>query len=162
MFLFKARSRSLREQRRYRHEMILFFHSLSLYLVAGYDFNSSWELVSESLLRGMSRPLRDCLKISQGGVLSDVFRSVQVSFPIQGIRPWLGVLGQFYENGTELVSAIRQLTELLEAEQAMDMENHQRCLPTRLNLILIVFFLPPALMLLMTPLVLGVWETLLD
>jgi hypothetical protein len=141
-----------RKHRAFRRDLIAFFEALSLYLGAGYDLSYSWAQIltqiKESLAPEMGR-----LLAGEENRMGALLKGLTQGYPIAKHRVWFAVLAELYEQGAPLTEAVQAMAAGLRAEQARDWEAFARTLPTKANLVLLVCFLPPTLVLLFLPLV---------
>jgi hypothetical protein len=135
-----------------RRDLITFFDGLSLYLRAGYDLSYSWPEVLRQTeggrwkihrwLGGEGLPPRFGVRLEH----------LSAHYPVERHRVWFAVLKELYEQGAPLTDAVHAMAASLRAEQSRDWESFTRTLPTKANLVLLVCFLPPTLVLLFLPL----------
>jgi hypothetical protein len=71
-------------------------------------------------------------------------------------RLWFGVLAELYGSGTSLVQPVQAIAGTLRKEQHAELENHLRVLPVKVNVVLMVFFLPPTFLWLFGPLLMEI------
>lgn len=75
--------------------------------------------------------------------------------PVAFARPWFAGLSQLYREGAPLVPYFQAFAESLRDRLRREMENHDRELPFRLNIVLLIFSLPPVFVLLFGAIFLG-------
>ncbi len=140
-----------RTRRRCRRELIQFTDSLALYLGCGFDLAHSWnESISGMLSDG---PTRHSLTLRDPGTpFSEHLEHLASTFPMTSLRQWFGILRQSYVVGSPIIPLIRAFSESMRRDQLRDFEQHARTLPTRANVLLLIFFLPPALLIIFGPL----------
>jgi pilus assembly protein TadC len=69
---------------------------------------------------------------------------------------WFGVLAELYDSGTSTIQAIQAISQTLRREQEAELETHLRVLPLKVNVVLMIFFLPPTFLWLFGPLVMEI------
>ena len=141
-----------RAARRRRQELAQFLESVSLFLDAGFDLSYAWPEAFRSLGARLDPWLAGLLEVPHGETPSATLRRLARNYPEPSHRIWFLVLQELYESGAPLREAMRASAQALRAEHARDLEAHCRTLPTRANVILLLFFLPPTLALLFLPL----------
>ena len=143
---------SRRRERAFRRDLIAFFEALSLYLRAGYDLSFSWPEILDQT-RGLAGEFVSCLRGKEGADgIGPLLSRLTESYPVESHRVWFAVLRELYEQGAPLTEAVQAIGASLREEQSRDWEAFARTLPTKANLILLVAFLPPTLILLFLPL----------
>jgi hypothetical protein len=147
-----------KQRRRWRRDLIAFFDAVTLFLVAGFDLSYSWPSALQFLANRLNPDLRGQLAVDpqRGLGLADHFQRLEQQYPDPSHRLWFGVLAKLYGGGAGMAEVISSLNRTLRIEQQRELETLSRALPLRANLVLLVFFLPPALILLFVPLVLQV------
>lgn len=128
-----------------------FLNCVGLFLLAGYDLTYSWAK-SVSLLRsGWSPQLQSFLDLSQSG-LAGTLTALNQSYPHDEIRVWFGILKELHEAGAGLSELVFAFADNLHLERSQKLEHHVRVLPTKLNILFLLFFFPPLMILLLGPL----------
>jgi hypothetical protein len=138
-----------RVERRRRSRLLSFTQGLSLYLQVGYDLHYSWQKMME--VRGLE--MEDCLRLDVSEGIATRLGILSEEYPAEEHRLWFSVLSDLYRAGGGLAPAVLAISTHLRREQERDLEAHCQTLPTRMNVVLILFFLPPTLLLLFYPLV---------
>lgn len=151
--LLKSRKK---RKRRVRHSLIQFFETIGLYLQAGYDLGYGWPESLKAIREQMPRGL--ALELSQKGdePVNQVLFRLSENFEIEGLRIWFSVIYELYQNGAGLSHSISSIASTLRSEHARDLENHLQRLPSKTNILVILFFLPPTFLLLFYPLLLEI------
>ena len=83
-------------------------------------------------------------------------------YPDADHRIWFLALAELYETGAGLREAVEAVSKTLRGEHGRDLEAHCRELPTRVNILLLLFFFPAVAALLFVPLlaeIVGVFES---
>ena len=138
-------------RRRWRRDLIRFWDGLALHLRVGYELGYAWrETLSASQF--MLPAFRDRLLPGEEESTRDCLARLTASFPFSEYRLWFSILGELYAQGAGLTDVVEGIAASLRREQERDLEAHCRTLPTRANIWLLIFFLPPALALLFVPL----------
>lgn len=133
--------------RRRRQRLAHFFEVLSLYLEAGLDLAYAWPRAWEAL-EGND----DFLRMREGESVSAALERLAATYPEPGHALWFSVVGELYGRGAGLRDGVQAAARALRAEQNRALDAHCRKLPMRANVILMIFFLPPTLVLLFAPL----------
>ncbi len=141
-----------REHRRRRHQLSHFFDALSLYLEAGFDMGYAWPEVYRALSPHLCPSLQRALPLSEGQSVSSLLEALGRDYPQVDHRLWFQVLRELYERGAGMREAVEAVARTLREEHERDLESHCQRLPTRANVVLLLFFLPPTLLLLFAPL----------
>lgn len=147
-----------RMQRVNRTGLIHFFDALSLYLQAGFALSYAWKEVLSSLEGALPTELRAALsfRMSESEGLEAI---TQVLFRLQNesaVVPhcvWFSVLADLHSSGGGLTRGVESISKFLRNEQQRDLESHCRSLPTKVNIALLLFFLPPTFLWVFAPLV---------
>lgn len=149
----------VKKDRLWRHQLLQFLDALSLYLQAGYDLAYGWaethRALETELCPGLGTELRAGGGIDGEGILALLSR-LGLSYPEPGHRLWFSVIRELYSSGAGLSDAVRAMANTLRQEHYRDLDAHCRNLPTKINILVLLFFLPPALLLLFTPLILEI------
>lgn len=145
-----------RKERRWRRELILFVEALSLHLSAGLDLGFSWPETLASLACEISPELRAWLDPEEESV-GRLLNRLAGDYPFSEHRLWFAALRDLHGSGAALGQAVSAMAAFLRREQEAALETHARELPTKINVLLLLFFLPPTFLLLFLPLV---WEIL--
>jgi hypothetical protein len=142
-------------RRRERRNLIHFLQGLSLLVTAGYDLSFAWPEAIQMVRGDLDEDWVDELHWSGEPGLAAHLDTLSVCYRDQRHRPWFGVLKDLYIQGGGLGEAISAVADTLRDEQKRDLDGHLRELPIRLNLLILLFFLPPSLLLLFVPLLLS-------
>ena len=140
----------MRAKRRRRNGLIAVLDAVALYLSAGYDLAYAWP--------GAVEACRADLPIPGEHGMTAVLTELARGYPEPEHRVWFTVLSDLYASGASLTAAVEAMADTLRKEQALDLETHCRILPTKANVVLLVFFLPPAFLLLFAPLILEILQ----
>lgn len=141
----------LRVRRRYRRDLLQFLGALELSVQAGYDLAYAWPKVAAAL-GGMWEPgFRDQIALGSRS-LPEFLEELKARYPDRDHALWFGILAHHYSLGVSVGQTLRAMGESLRREQSRAWEEHLRTLPTRVSLVLAVFFVAPALWLLFAPL----------
>lgn len=123
--------------------------------MCGFDLSYAWREALENT-RG-SVPNSLLLELSfqkeEDGV-GQVLERLAASFSIPRFRIWFSILLELYGKGAGLVEPMNGILRALRKEQEREVEIFIRGLPLRVNVALLIFFLPPALGLVFMPLLL--------
>lgn len=144
----------LTEKRRLRADLIHFFEGVAIHIHCGYDLAYAWNEVLRGVGQVMAPAFVTLMLFQDGGTLADTLNRLSNSYPDPSHRLWFTILAQLYMQGAGMSEAVTAAAETLDREQARDLDNHCRTLPGRLNLRILLFFLPPTLLLLFCPLLL--------
>jgi hypothetical protein len=126
-----------------KKELLLFFDILALYVSVGYDLSYAWnEAIKSSEL--FQRP-------DSHQSMNTVLQNLESSFGLKSYRYTFGVLRHLYHRGASLTPAVQAFSRTLRRDLERDFEAHLRTAPTRANLCLLFFFLPPALVWILFP-----------
>jgi hypothetical protein len=142
----------LLNRRRARRDLTLFLDGLTLYVTAGFELGYAWSEVG-ALVEGEIEPsLVSWLRISEPSALPAQLIKLEAGYPDPAHRLWFGLLRELYDQGAGLTEPLSAFSAVLREEERRDLEAFGRALPTRINLLLMVFFLPPTFLLLFLPL----------
>lgn len=133
-----------RKTRRRRSDLIELVESIEPHLAVGYDLAMSWKLGSEDLKDGWAEDSR-ILLCGDGRSIRETLVELSSCYPDPKHRLWFSALLELYTHNASLCPAVRAFLQFLRKEQERDWEAHLRGLPTRLNVGLILFFLPSTL-----------------
>jgi hypothetical protein len=145
-----------RQRRRLRRDLIHFFDTLGLFLAVGYDVSFGWPKALDAAKEMIGSDLREILKMPAEGGLTEHILTLADTYPDESHRVWFGVISELYTSGAGLSEPILAVTRALRREQLRELEAHARHMPLKANLLLILFFLPPSMVLLFAPLLLEV------
>ncbi|MFM8316415.1 MAG: hypothetical protein ACKOA8_19215 [Deltaproteobacteria bacterium] len=145
-------------KRKYRRGLIYFFESLSLYLKAGFSLSYCWGETLRALKGEIPEELENELRgggqmLGVEESLGQVLENLKNNCHIESYRMWFAVLSDLYISGAGLTRSVEALVMALRREQEVDLEAHCRSLPLKVNIVLILFFLPPIFLSLLGPLV---------
>lgn len=128
-----------KKERGFKKDLLFFLELTKLYLSVGFDLSTAWEL---------SQPSNQ----NEGNqtVFEELFR-MEMSCCFKKYRIFFGILRQLYQQGGALIPALDTFCRIIRKDLEKDLEAQLRRLPTEANLLLIVFFIPPALFLLLMP-----------
>lgn len=132
---------------------LIWLDALSTALGEGDDLGQAWRKAFGGTAMDLPPPLRWWLRASgrRGGWATRLARA-QGGFPLAHHRPWFGALGTLYGRGASLVPTLEAWRETLEAEWSREWKRHEREVPTKVNLLMLLFFFPAAAFLLFYPL----------
>ncbi len=125
--LLKRRYRKKRQALRIELERML------LYLDVGYDLSYAWESVRQ---KPLSQDLNHLIE-----------HPIHFSY-----LNWFIFLIDIYQTGAPVRPSLLALCEQLKRDEAIELEQHLETLPSRLNLVLLLFFLPATFLILFAPL----------
>jgi len=143
-----------RARRRWRRDLIRFLDALNLYLYCGYDLGFSWEQAHGVLCDELSPTIATSLRPRAEDTPALFLQRLATEYPDAPHRVWFWALRELYLQGAPLAPAVESFSRQLSQEEGRELAQHLRELPTKLNLTLILFYLPPTLTLLFFPLVL--------
>ncbi|MBI4403042.1 MAG: hypothetical protein HY537_02705 [Deltaproteobacteria bacterium] len=144
---------SAKRHRRLRKELSHFFHSLSLFFLAGYDMAYGWPETLKLLNSELSEDLKQWLKLPDAESLVSLLERLAMQFPVTSCRTWFSVLRELYVSGSPLNEAVGNIALTLSEEHLRELDCHCRTLPTKINILMLLFFLPPVMILLFVPLI---------
>ncbi|MFM8269730.1 MAG: hypothetical protein ACKN9V_06025 [Pseudomonadota bacterium] len=131
-------------KRRLARRLLLFFEMLGLYVSAGYDLSYAWiEAVDSSEIFAQPNAHES---------MNDILRELENKFQLSNYRFTFSVLRQLYSRGASLGPALQSFSRTLRRDLEREIEGHLREAPIRANISLLLFFLPPALALVIIPL----------
>lgn len=137
-----------------RLELWRFLGAVSLLLECGYDLSFAWDEAFHRLRGDLSPELRRAL----GGSRPLARRLRRARFPLASERAWLCVLAELHASGAPVRRTLSAWREALLRAHERELAAFSRTLPLRMNLILLLFFLPPALLALMAPLLFALFR----
>ncbi|MBI1859379.1 MAG: hypothetical protein HYR96_00480 [Deltaproteobacteria bacterium] len=140
--VFLNRGREIRRVRSLRRKLLNFFDTLDLYLACGYDLSFGWKEAARVMP----------MLTFTGESLASHLGQISTELAIPDFRRWFSVLEATYRSGAPLRPVVRAISESLRRDQIRDLDEHCRLLPSRANILLLLFFLPPALALVFVPL----------
>lgn len=128
-----------KKERQLKKELLFFLEVTNLYLSLGYDLSYAWNLA---------------LKKKQPGAVQTVSEELlekETQFSLKKYRVFFGVLRQLYQRGAALIPVIDTFSRVVRKDLEKDLEAHLRKVPVEANVLLLVFFIPPALLILILP-----------
>lgn len=131
-----------RDYRRRLEGLVAFLDQVLILTEAGYELSYGWEEAS--------RILGHLFEGRAEGTFRDRLEQVAALAPADW-RPWFAALWSLYREGGPLLPFLSALQEALRDRLRQEGEIYGRRLPFRLNLILLLFALPPLLALLFVP-----------
>ena len=147
-----------RKNRGRRRELLTFLEAIELYLLAGYDLSFAWREAKLALKPGDFKTWVEeggDTETEMGLVLSRFARE----YPVAGHRIWFQVLRELVGRGASLGPTLAGFIAALHAETQREVASHARVLPMQLNLLLLIFFLPSTLALVLIPLLIEFIES---
>ena len=143
----------VRGRRKRRRDLIQFMEALSVFLFCGFDLSFSWPETLKTFGAESDSDLAQWLTPGPAGITHDLNRLGR-TYPEVSHRLWFSVLSELYQSGAGISEAVVAIAQNLRREQERELDVHGRTLPTRINVILILCFLPPTLASLFIPLLL--------
>lgn len=137
--------------RRRRKELAHFFESLGLYLEAGLDIGYAWPQTLAAL-RDELGAVASLLALPDGESITALLGRLGREYPQTEHALWFSVLAELYERGAGLREGVQAAARTLREEHQRALEAHCQRLPMRTNVLMLLFFLPPTLLLLFAPL----------
>lgn len=133
--------------------LLRFLECVSLFILAGYDLSFAWHEATATLSPQIQTP------VGKGEGFGERLLDLSRHYPLVARRVWFRALHDLYTQGAPLSEALDGVTRALRLDQEVALEAFTRDLPLRVNVLLIVWLIPPTLWLLFWPL-LGALETL--
>lgn len=146
----------LKKKRQTRHALVQFFETIGLYLQAGYDLGYVWPEALKAIGESMPDKLLKELTPQGEEPIVQVLTRLSRQFSVKELAIWFSVILELYQNGASLSGAVASIANTLRSEHSRDLENHLQRLPSRTNILIILFFLPPTFLLLFYPLLLEI------
>ena len=147
--------------RRVRRELIQFLEALWLYVQGGYELAFGWSKVLESGAAEVSETLRhELTQKEEVASFTDLLGVLGSRFSLKEYRIWFQVLRELYTGGAGLSQFLEAMINSLREAERLEIELHCRRLPSRISIATLLFFLPPAMMLLFVPLTLELIHSL--
>lgn len=146
------------QRKQLKRALILFLETLEVYLRAGFEISFAWPECHAALTPEVECPFFSelALKTNAQESFAESLQRLSLKYPNPSARPWFGILAELYGAGAPLADAVLALADTLRREEARELEATLRALPARVNVILLLFFLPPALLLIFAPLLMEV------
>ena len=145
---FLTKKQKLRRETR---DWLLFLNGLILYQQAGVDLGHAWgevvDQVGGELWGGVER-----FKIEKGAGFGKGLKALAGTMAQPSHRLWLVSIADLYESGAGLVDGLSAFMNGLMAEERRDLENHCRVLPSKANIVLLLFFFPATMAIIFLPL----------
>ncbi len=151
--LLKSRNK---HKRRVRHSLMQFFETTGLYLQAGYDLGYAWPESLKAIGEQMPEGLKEELSLKKEEPINQLLVRLASIFNVKELRIWFSVILELYQSGAGLSNCVSSIANTLRSEHSRDLENHLQRLPSRTNILVILFFLPPTFLLLFYPLLLEI------
>ncbi len=145
-----------KHKRRVRHSLMQFFETVGLYLQAGYDLGYAWPEALKAIGEQMPEGLKEELAQKKDEPITQVLARLSSDFKIPSLKIWFSVINELYQSGAGLANCVSSIASTLRSEHSRDLENHLQRLPSRTNILVILFFLPPTFLLLFYPLLLEI------
>jgi hypothetical protein len=124
----------------------------SLYVSVGFDLAYAWSKTLENLHDDFQKDFCEWANVKEDS-FSRFLLSAADSIPYGEWKVWFESLHELYMGGLAQREFLEAFSENLQEEQSRELETHVRTLPQKINILLILFFLPPVFFLLMAPLV---------
>lgn len=141
--------------RRRRRDLIQFVEGVRLFLRVGWDLAYAWPRTFEQLKDDFGDEARELLAIEPSEGFLSALRAGAAKFPEPAHRTWWALIADLHEAGASLGDALGAFSQTLKEEHRRDLEQHVRAAPTVTNLCLLLFFLPPTVVLILLPLIVG-------
>ena len=141
-------------ERRYRQGLIHFFEA---WFALSYSWPETIASLEESICERLRGDLASKTKEAElEETVGEILKRLSRSCWIASYQIWFGVVSELYESGAPLSQAVEAIATTLQREQERDLEAHCRSLPMKVNVTLMIFFLPPTFLFLFGPLVLEI------
>lgn len=128
-----------KQERKIKKDLLFILEMTKLYLSLGYDLSYAWNIALQKKHENRFQLVTEDLGNQEKG------------FPLKKYRVFFGVLKQLYLRGGALIPAIDTFSRVVRKDLEKDLEVHLRKVPVEANVLLLVFFVPPALLLLILP-----------
>jgi len=128
-----------KKERKVKRDLLFSLELIKLYLSIGYDLSYAWSL---SQKKG---------NLGEQQTVSETLEKLEKEFSLKKYRLFFGVLRQLYQRGGSLLPALEAFCRVIRKDLEKDLEDHLRKVPTESNILLLVFFIPPALLILILP-----------
>lgn len=125
-----------------------------MFVLAGFDLSYSWEQASELVREGGDGEFLEQWAMEGSGPLCSKLSELHRSCPLKDMRVWFSVLESLYGQGAPVREALLGMASHLRRSHLQDFESHCRDLPTKVNIWMVLFFLPPTFLLVLVPLLL--------
>ncbi len=145
-----------KEKREARHGLVQFFEALFMNLSSGFELSYAWRETLSILSKELPPFLSKELELVESESFSVLLDKLGSSYSSVEHRIWFQTISELYQSGAGLTEAVRGVALTLRKEHERDLENHIRALPTKLNVCMLLFFLPPTLAVLFFPLLLEI------
>lgn len=146
-----VRLKGVRHRRRQTYERLVFLEALLAFLESGYEMEFAWNECQRVLDLKSDWPMGGPDPEGASGDRIKCLLSWESDLP-PAARPYFKMLTVLHQNGLPKQKVIERLSAQLRRCYIDDMEEFTSRLPTRLGAGLLIFFLPPALLLLLAPL----------
>jgi len=141
----------IRRHRRLQLEFNDFLSILILYLSAGFELTYAWRETLNLMQERISSELKSLLLVAQNESLNERLLKISEIYPIIETRVWFSVLSELYLTGGPLLEAIKAFSKSVRNSLKNDIEYHLRTIFTKTNILMLLFFLPPTLILIFIP-----------
>lgn len=145
----------MKRRREVRRDLLVFLDALYLYLLGGYELEFAWRTALGELAPSFGRDFAALADLPPDSRLAPKLRQLSHRFPLADCQTWFALLADLHERGATQSDFVSAFAGLVRAEERSDWERHARELPTKLNLCLLVFFLPAAFVVLFGPFLLA-------
>lgn len=146
-----SKSMASRQRRRVRRDLSRFLEVISLYLEVGYDFASAWDGASQQIGSGLDPLAAQVLHLGEGESFSGHLEHLAATYPIESHRLWFSVFSELYGSGAAMKDIVFAAGDVLRKEHLREIDLHCAAYPRQAQILLLLFFLPPAFFLLFAP-----------
>ena len=143
----------VRKRRRHRDQLIAFLESLCLFLWSGFDLSFAWAEAYKDVTELLDPELAGWLLPRPQETTSDRLQRCSRDFPYPGERVWFRALYQLYSQGAPLSEAFHSMAAQVREEKQRDQEAFLKALPLKVNLLLLLWLVPPLFACLFWPLI---------
>lgn len=153
-FLLKKR------ERRLRRDLIRFLDLIALHLQGGYDLGYAWPETVRALSAELEPGIAGLLSPAAHEGIAPLLERLEKGYPVAEHRLWFSVIARLYEEGAGLHEPVTAIAATLRKELERDLERHCRNLPSRTNILLLLFYFPAVALLLFIPLLVELLDAL--
>ena len=140
-----------KKDRQFKRDLIQFLRTFLVQIKIGNSPSNSWSYAL-TLVPANSNAHKWLQQHETS--FKDHLEHLSQKFPLVSHRLWFGILRELYLAGSPLTPFLTAMAKQLQTELEQEFESHKQKITLKTNTVLLIFFLPPVLLLIFAPILL--------